>query len=221
MHPLTVARRYLLIDRVVPRRNASRRGVRRGSGRSRSSLFTRRFPQLPDACASCTWKPASVSRSTGLGSSRGAETPTLLNRAPSMDGVVEEHPAHRPEPRSRLGKLAPRPEDPGQGDGGGGEPDDHPDDQNPWRGRDDARNGDAQPEVPESKCPDGLLQCRLVRSPASSSTPNGLLGVVYGHVLPAADPDGEVVTRRTLCIISRPARGLGAASDESNDAQAR
>jgi len=72
-----------------------------------------------------------------------------------MDGVVEEHPAHRPEPRSRLRKLAPRPEDPGQGDGGGGEPDDHPDDQNPWRGRDDARNGDAQPEVPESKCPDG------------------------------------------------------------------
>ena len=152
---------------------------------------------------------------------REAETPTLLNRAPSMDGVVEEHPAHRPEPRSRLGKLAPRPADPGQGDGGGGEPDDHPDDQNPWRGRDDARNGDAQPEVPESKCPDGLLQCRLVRSPASSSTPNGLLGVVYGHVLPAADPDGDVGTRRTLCIISRPARGLGAASDESNDAQAR
>jgi hypothetical protein len=26
MHPLTVARRYLLIDRVVPRRNVSRRG---------------------------------------------------------------------------------------------------------------------------------------------------------------------------------------------------
>jgi len=77
------------------------------------------------------------------------------------------------------------------------------------------------PRYPSRSAQTAILQCRLVRSPASSSTPNGLLGVVYGNVLPAADPDGDVVTRRTLCIISRPARGLGAASDESNDAQAR
>jgi len=39
------------------------------------------------------------------------------------------------------------------------------------------------PRYPSRSAQTAILQCRLVRSPASSSTPNGLLGVVYGHVL--------------------------------------
>jgi hypothetical protein len=82
-----------------------------------------------------------------------------LGRGPGMDRVVDEHEPHRPVPRSRLGKLVPGPEEPRQRDGGGSEPDDHPNGQEPRRGtrrhHDDARDRDSQPDVPRSEGLDG------------------------------------------------------------------
>jgi len=81
-----------------------------------------------------------------------------LGQRPGVDRVVDEHEPHRPVPRSWLGKLVPGPEQPRQRHGGGGEPNDHPDGQDPrrrsQRHHDDARNGDGQPDVAHSEGPD-------------------------------------------------------------------
>ena len=104
-----------------------------------------------------------------------------LCRRPRADRVVDEHEPHRPVPRSWLGKLVPGPEDPGQRHGGGGEPDDHPDGQDPRRGsqrhHDEARDADGQPDLPHSEGPDShspasvVLQLRRLVHARDCSTP--------------------------------------------------
>jgi hypothetical protein len=50
-----------------------------------------------------------------------------LGRRPGINGVVDEIEPHRPEPRSRLGKLVPGPQETRHQDDDGGEPYDHQD----------------------------------------------------------------------------------------------
>ena len=75
-----------------------------------------------------------------------------------MDRVVDEHEPHRPIPGPWFGKLVPGPEESRQRHDRGGEPDDHPDGQDPRRGsqrhHDEARNADGQPDVPHPEGPD-------------------------------------------------------------------
>ena len=96
-------------------------------------------------------------------------TAATTGRGPCLD----EHEPHRPVPRSWLRKLVPGPEEPRQRDGGGGEPDDHPDGQDPRRGsqrhQDDARDDDGQPDVPHSEGPDSHPPGPLYCSPGGSS----------------------------------------------------
>jgi hypothetical protein len=106
-----------------------------------------------------------------------------LGRRPGVDRVVDEHEPHRPVPRSWLGKLVPGPEEPRQRHGGGDEPDDHADGQDPplgsQRHQDEARDGDGKPDVPSSEGPDShppvsvVLQLRRFAHARDCSTVAG------------------------------------------------
>jgi len=81
-----------------------------------------------------------------------------LGRRPRVDGVANEHEPHRPVAGSRVGKLLPGPEEPGQRDGGSGDPDDRPRGEDPRRWsshrHDEPRDGDGQPAVSHAEGPD-------------------------------------------------------------------
>ncbi len=118
-----------------------------------------------------------------------------LDRRPGADRVVDEHEPHRPVPRSWLGKLVPGPEEPRQGHGGGGEPDDHPDGQDPQRGshrhHDEARDGAAEPDVANSERPDSRpprVRCVAARA----ARPRPALFHRYGT--------GSLVLLVVLCV---------------------
>jgi hypothetical protein len=102
----------------------------------------------------------------------GTAGPTT-GRGPGVDRVVDEHEPHRPVSRSRLGKVVAGPEEPRQRHGGGGEPNVHPDNQDPRRGsrrhNDDAPDRNGQPDVPTRRAQTVFLQCPLsCRSGGSS-----------------------------------------------------
>ena len=105
-----------------------------------------------------------------------------MGRGLGMDRVVDEHEPHRPIPGPWFGKLVPGPEESRQRHDRGGEPDDHPDGQDPRRGsqrhHDEAPNADGQPDVPHPEGPDSqppvsvVLQLqRLVHAPIVPPSP--------------------------------------------------
>jgi hypothetical protein len=79
---------------------------------------------------------------------------------------MDEHEPYRPEPRPRFGKVVPAQQETGRRDEGCGNPDDHPDRQDPRRGsrrhHDEARNDDGQTHVPHAESPDGDPPRRVV-----------------------------------------------------------
>jgi hypothetical protein len=119
-----------------------------------------------------------------------------LGQRPGVGRVVDEHEPHRPVPRSWLGKLVPGPEEPRQRHGGGGEPSDHPDGQDPrrrsQRHHDDARNGDGQPDVALGgpRLPSSSVRC--ICSSGGSSMPGICSTVATTSVI---GPPGRSVLR--------------------------
>jgi hypothetical protein len=87
----------------------------------------------------------------------------------------------------RFGKLAPTPDDPRQSDDGGGEPRDHPDNQDPRRGsrrdHNDAHDGDGQPAYPTRRAQTAVVR-RVGSTPqlVTRCDPRGELdGSAYSH----------------------------------------
>ena len=109
-----------------------------------------------------------------------AETSSPLSRRPGVDRVVDEHEPHRPVPRSWVGKSMTGPQEPDQRHGRGGEPDHHPDGEDPRRGsqrrKDESSHRDGKPDVPNSEGPNGhppgsvVLRLRRVVHGRDSST---------------------------------------------------
>ena len=117
-------------------------------------------------------------RSSRIRPPRTQRPETLARNAgpdPEADGVADDHPPHRPKPRSRRGQIVQCQEEPGGDCDGAGEPEDYAGGQDPRRaaGRqnDDASTIVAIARRPTRRAHTAIFQCPLRRNSFGSSMP--------------------------------------------------